>query len=251
METTKTVSRAKQFREAIEQRALVADGAMGTMLYSRGVFINRCFDELNLTQPDLVREVHQEYVKAGSEIIETNTFGANRLRLSGFGLADKLADINISGARLAREAALEATFVAGAIGPLGARLEPLGAVTAAEAREVFREHAAALVSGGVDLRLIETISDLQEMIEAVHAAREAAGDDMVIVAQVSIDDYGNLQDGTDTDTFTRALDASPADLIGLNCCVGPKVTLETIEKMMQISGKPTSAMPNAGHPAMV
>ena len=134
----KVHSRAKEFRELLGRRAMVADGAMGTVLYSKGVFINRCFDELNLSQPDLIRETHQEYLKAGAEILETNTFGATRTRLSAFGLAEKLKDINFAGVRLAREAAGEAAFVAGAIGPLGVRIEPLGSMSFAEAHEVFR-----------------------------------------------------------------------------------------------------------------
>jgi methionine synthase / methylenetetrahydrofolate reductase (NADH) len=244
-------SRSKEFRDQLQRRVLVADGAMGTVLYSKGVFINRCFDELNLSMPALVKETHQEYVKAGAEILETNTFGATRTRLAAFGLSEKLNEINRAGVRLAREAAGDTAFVAGAIGPLGVRIEPLGAISFAEAKQAFREQAEALLEAGVDLLILETFTDLNEIREAIFAAREAAGKDMVIVAQVTIDDAGNMPDGATPEIFTRKLDEWPADVIGLNCSVGPKATLETIERMLQYSHKPMSAMPNAGLPAVV
>ncbi len=224
---------------------------MGTMLYSRGIFINRCFDELNLSQPDLVRQIHQEYSKAGAEILETNTFGANRARLAAFGSAEKLQAINQAGVRLAREAAGDSAFVAGAIGPLGVRIEPLGPTSFTEARAIFREQAEALIEAGADLLVFETFGNLDELREAVRAAREAGGDDIPIVAQVTIDDFGHLPGGTDTATFTQEMDSWPVDAIGLNCSVGPKATLETIELMMEHSSKPMSAMPNAGLPTRV
>jgi methionine synthase I (cobalamin-dependent)/5,10-methylenetetrahydrofolate reductase len=229
----------------------VADGAMGTVLYGKGIFINRCFDELNLSMPELVKETHRDYVRAGAEIVETNTFGANRARLATFGLADKLAAINQAGVRLAREAAADTAFVAGAMGPLGIRIEPLGPTSFAEARQVFREQADSLVEAGVDLLILETFTNLDEIREAIFAAREAAGDEMVIVAQVTIDDAGNMLDGATPETYTQKLNEWPCDVIGLNCSVGPKATLETIEKMLQYSHKPLSAMPNAGLPTMV
>jgi len=244
-------SRASEFRERLQSRVLVADGAMGTMLYTKGVFINRCYDELNLSAPALVSEVHDEYLKAGSEILETNTFGANRMRLAAFGLADKLKAINLAGARLARQAAGEQAFVAGAMGPLGVRIEPLGPTSFEEAREAFREQAEALIEGGVDLLILETFADINELREAVRAARDAAGPDVVIVAQVTIDDFGNMPDGTETAAFTKKLEEWPVDVIGLNCSAGPKVMLETIEEMAKLARKPLSAMPNAGHPATV
>jgi homocysteine S-methyltransferase len=249
--TNSANNRAQEFREQLSRRVLVSDGAMGTMLYSRGVFINRCFDELNLSSPDLVRQIHQDYVKAGAEIVESNTFGANRMRLAGFGVAEKLKPINQAGVRLAREAAREAAFVAGAVGPLGVRIEPLGPTSFAEARAVFREQIDALLEAGVDLLVLETFGNLNELREAVRAAHEAAGGEVAIVAQVTIDDFGHLPRGTDTETFTREMDSWPVDAIGLNCSVGPKATLETIERMMQFSSKPMSAMPNAGLPTRV
>ncbi len=250
--TTATTTRCNEFRDQLSRRVLVADGAMGTMLYSRGVFINRCFDELCLSSPDMVRQIHQEYVKAGAEILETNTFGGSRPRLAAFGMAEKLRDINRAAVRLAREAAgPNGAYVAGAVGPLGVRIEPLGPTSFAEARAAFREQIEALVEAGVDLLILETFGSLDELREAVLAAREAAGAEMPVIAQVTIDDFGYLPGGTDPEAFTRAMDEWNVDVIGLNCSVGPKATLETIERMMQYSTKPMSAMPNAGLPMRI
>jgi len=243
--------RVSEVRQALARRVLVADGAMGTMLYGRGVFINRCFDELNLVQPDLVREVHQEYVKAGAEILETNTFGANRVRLAAFGIAEKLTAINEAGVRIAREAAGQTAWVAGAIGPLGVRIEPLGALSFAETRDIFREQARALISAGIDLVVLETFLDINELREAAHAVREVAGTELVIIAQVTIDDDGVLPEGGDADAFTSKLAELPVDVIGLNCSVGPKAMLDTLERMAQLTNKPLSVMPNAGKPVSV
>jgi len=248
MSTIATQTRAAEFKEILGKRVLVADGAMGTALYAKGVFINRCFDELNLSLPALVRDVHQDYVKAGAEILETNTFGANRKRLAAYGFGEKVRLINQAGVRIAREAARDQAFVAGAVGPLGIRLEPLGPTSFEEARAIFREQVTALIEAGVDLLVLETFRDVNEIREAILAAREAAGPDMAIIAEVSIEDDGTLRDGTSTADFTRALDELPADVIGLNCSSGPKVMLETIEKMAAYTNKPLSAMPNAGLP---
>jgi homocysteine S-methyltransferase len=246
-----TQSRGAAFREALHHRVLVADGAMGTALYAKGIFFNRCYDELNLSLPALVRDVHQEFIKAGAEIIETNTFGANRKRLGAFGFAEKLRLINQAGVRIAREAARDQAFVAGAVGPLGVRLEPLGPVSFGEARALFREQIETLAEAGVDLLILETFRDLDELREAVFAAREAAGSEMTVIAQVSIEDDGRLRDGATTETFTRAMDEWPVDVVGLNCSSGPRVTLETLEKMTAYTNKPLSAMPNAGLPVTV
>jgi homocysteine S-methyltransferase len=246
-----TGTRAQEFRDQLSRRVLVADGAMGTMLYARGVFLNRSFDELNLSAPDLVRGIHQDYIKAGAEILETNTFGANRVRLAAFGMAEKLKDINRAGVRLAREAARETAFVAGAVGPLGVRIEPLGPTSFAEARAAFREQVDALAEAGVDLLIFETFGNLDELREAVLAGRDSIGDAVPIIAQVTIDDFGHLPGGADPETFTREMDSWPVDAIGLNCSVGPKATLETIERMLAVSSKPMSAMPNAGLPMRV
>lgn len=247
----KTLTRASEFREVLGNRILVTDGAMGTALYSKGVFINRCFDELNLSSPSLVGEVHRDYIKAGAEILETNTFGANRKRLAAFGYADQLVAINQAGVRIAREAAGNKAFVAGAVGPLGVLLEPLGSIGFAEARAVFREQIEVLVEAGIDLLILETFTEINELREAIFAAREAAGNDLVVIAHVSIEDDGCLRDGTSCEEFTRRLDAWPVDAFGLNCSSGPRIMLETIEKMVAWTTKPLSAIPNAGLPATV
>jgi homocysteine S-methyltransferase len=252
-EETKRVSRAAEFRELIARRAIVADGAMGTQLYGRGVFINRCFDELNLSAPQMVREIHQEYVRAGSEVIETNTYGATRARLASYGLGGQVAAINRAGVEVAREAASERgdVFVAGALGPLGVRIEPLGPLSLTEAEDMYAEQVTALVEAGVDLLVFETFSSLRELGQALKAARRIGGPELVMVGQVTIDDDGNLHDGTDTETFAHFLENSPADIVGLNCSVGPKAMFETIERMREFTSKPLSAMPNAGHPTKV
>jgi homocysteine S-methyltransferase len=249
--TASTGTRAQEFRDQLSRRVLVADGAMGTMLYARGVFLNRSFDELNLSAPDLVRGIHQDYIKAGAEILETNTFGANRVRLAAFGIAEKLGEINRAGVRLAREAARDTAFVAGAVGPLGVRIEPLGPTSFAEARAAFREQVDALVEAGVDVLIFETFGNLDELRQAVLAARDSIGDAVPIIAQVTIDDFGHLPGGADPETFTREMDSWAVDVIGLNCSVGPKAALDTIERMLAVSSKPMSAMPNAGLPMRV
>jgi homocysteine S-methyltransferase len=253
MTVTETLTRTRvaEFRSKLQSKIVVADGAMGTMLYSKGIFINRCFDELNLSAPNLVRDIHQEYIRAGAEVLEANTFGGNRVRLAAFGMAEKLRAVNEAGVRLARDAAGERAFVAGAIGPLGTQIEPLGPMSFAEARAIFREQAEALVSAGIDLLILETFYNIDELREAVFAARDAAGPEMVIIAQVTVNDDGSLRDGTSAETFTRRMDEWPVDIAGINCSAGPKVALETIEVMARFTPKPLSAMPNAGLPATI
>jgi homocysteine S-methyltransferase len=234
------------FCEALDQRVLVCDGAMGTMLYAKGIFLNRSFDELNLTQPDLVAEVHQAYVRAGADVIETNTFGANRVKLAAFGLADRTYAINVAGARIARHAARDQVFVAGAIGPLGIRVEPWGKTGIDEAEDIFRQQARALVEGGVDLFVLETFRDVNEMGAAIRAVRSVC--DLPIVAQMTTEEDGNSLDGVAPETFVPQLEESGADVVGLNCSVGPAAMLETIERMSRVAHVKLSAQPNAGRP---
>jgi len=234
------------FLEAIDERVLVCDGAMGTLLYAKGVFINRCFDGLNLTQPDLVAEVHAEYVRAGADVIETNTFGANRIKLASFGLGDKMQAINAEGARIARSASRDRAYVAGAIGPLGIRIEPWGRVGVDEAQEYFREQAQTLAEAGVDLFIIETFRDLNEIRAAVAAVRSVCA--LPIVAQMTTEEDGSSLDGTPPEEFTPALEATGADVIGLNCGVGPAPLLESIERMAGVTRARLSVQPNAGKP---
>jgi methionine synthase / methylenetetrahydrofolate reductase (NADH) len=236
----------KPFLEALEERVLVCDGAMGTMLYAKGVFINKSFDALNVTQPDLVAEVHQEYVRAGADIVETNTFGANRIKLGSFGLADKLHAINEQGARIARHAANDKAYVAGSIGPLGVRIEPWGKTGIDEAREYFREQAQALADGGVDLFVLETFRDLNEIGAAIDAVRSVS--DLPIIAQMTTEEDGNTLDGTPPERFAPALEQRGATIIGVNCAVGPAPMLDTIERMEAVTSCRLSAQPNAGQP---
>ena len=228
---------------------LVCDGAMGTMLYAKGIFLNRSFDELNLTQPDLVAEVHQAYVRAGADVIETNTFGANRIKLGAFALGDKVHAINLQGARIARHAAREHAYVAGAIGPLGIRIEPWGKTGVEEAEEYFREQATALHEGGVDLFVLETFRDLNEISAAIRAIRSLC--DLPVVAQVTTEEDGNTLDGAAPESFVPQLEQQGAQVVGLNCSVGPAAMLETIERMAQVASVKLSAQPNAGSPREV
>ena len=237
------------FLERIDKRPVVCDGAMGTMLYSKGISLNRCYDELNAAMPQLVKEVHLAYLKAGAEVIETNTFGANNFRLQKFGLGEKGREFNLAGARLAREVAGDDLYVAGAVGPLGVRLEPLGLTSREEARAAFREQIAALVEGGVDLIIVETMMDLNEARQALLAAREVG--QFPIITQMTVQDDGITPTGTLPEDFARALDEWGADLIGVNCSVGPAAVLETLERIAAVTEKRLSAQPNAGMPRTV
>jgi homocysteine S-methyltransferase len=241
--------RKPPFLEELARRVLVCDGAMGTMLYARGVFLNRSFDELNLTQPDIVADVHQQYVRAGADVVETNTFGANRVKLSTFGLAERTREINAEGARLARQAAREQAYVAGAIGPLGIRIEPWGKTGVDEAEAYFAEQAAALAEAGVELFVLETFRDLNEIGAAIRGVRRVCG--LPIVAQVTTEDDGNTLDGTAPEAFVPALERFGADVVGLNCSVGPAAMLEAIERVARVATRPLSAQPNAGRPREV
>jgi len=235
------------FRDLIESdHVTVFDGAVGTMLYAKGVYINRSYDELNLTNPELVRDVHAEYVRAGAEVVETNTFGATAHKLGQYGLEGRLREINSNAARLAREAAAGRAYVAGAVGPLGLRIEPYGPTSFDEAKEMFKGQVAALLEGGVDLFVLETFSDLAEMRQAILAVRELC--DLPVVAQMTISLDGNTSFGTTPEVFTARLDEWGADIIGLNCGVGPAIVLSAVERMRAVTRKKLSAQPNAGLP---
>jgi methionine synthase I (cobalamin-dependent)/5,10-methylenetetrahydrofolate reductase len=241
----------KPFLDALAERVLVCDGAMGTMLYGKGVFINRCFESLTLSEPALVRDVHEQYLRAGADVIETNTFGANRMKLRAFGLGNRVGEINQAAALLAREARDAApgepkAYVAGAIGPLGVRVEPWGKTGVDEAETMFREQAEALLAGGVDLFMLETFRDLNEMGAAIAAVRSVT--DLPIVAQMTTEEDGNSLDGTPPEQFAPALVARGAHVVGLNCSVGPAPMLETLERMGEVITVPLAAQPNAGKP---
>jgi methionine synthase / methylenetetrahydrofolate reductase(NADPH) len=239
----------KPFLSALDDRVLVCDGAMGTMLYGKGVFINRCFESLNLTQPALVADVHGQYLRAGADVIETNTFGANRMKLRGFGLGDQVREINMAGARLAREAVQASgqdAYVAGAIGPLGVRIEPWGKTGVDEAEAMFRDQAQALADGGVDLFILETFRDLNEIGAAIQAVRGVC--DLPIVAQMTTEEDGASLDGSPAEQFAPALVHLGASVVGVNCSVGPAPMLETIEHISEVTDVWLSAQPNAGKP---
>jgi methionine synthase I (cobalamin-dependent) len=231
-------------------RITIFDGAMGTMLYNEGVFINQCYDELNLRAPDLIRKIHRAYVKAGAEIIETNSFGANRMKLTQHGLETQVHDINRAAAALAKEVAQDASrpvLVAGAVGPLGVRIEPFGPTSVDEARAYFREQLEGLLAGGADIFLLETFADLHEIEQAIRAARDVSATTPVI-AQMTVGADGLSPYGATPEDIARSLDAWGADVIGLNCSVGPQIILEAIEKMAPHTKKKLSAQPNAGMP---
>ncbi|MBS1853023.1 MAG: bifunctional homocysteine S-methyltransferase/methylenetetrahydrofolate reductase [Acidobacteria bacterium] len=240
-----------KFLEALAKSPLLCDGAMGTYLYAKGIFINRCYDELNLSQPELIRGIHHEYLQAGAELIETNTFGGNSFRLARHGLSSQVGEINRAGAQLAHQAAKSFDlWVAGSVGPLGIRIEPLGKTSFEEARNAFREQIAALAEGGVDLLMMETFGYLEELHQAILAAREVAPH-LPIVAQVTIDEDGNCLDGSTPETFTPRLEEWGVDVIGCNCSVGPVDMLDVIERMRPLTSLPLAAQPNAGIPRSV
>jgi methionine synthase / methylenetetrahydrofolate reductase(NADPH) len=246
-----------QFAKILASRPLLADGAMGTVLYARGIFINRCYDELNLSDPGLILSVHEEYLQAGAEILETNTFGANRIRLARYGLAGKVVEINAAGARLARQAvnnlrdrqAGEA-WVAGSIGPLGVRLEPLGKTGLDEARAAFAEQMQILVDGGVDLLIVETMPALSEARQALEVAR-AVAPNLPVVVMVTVDDEITCLDGASPQQAAALLTEWGASVVGVNCSTGPTTVLTAIEAMRPATRLPMAAMPNAGVPRAV
>jgi methionine synthase I (cobalamin-dependent)/5,10-methylenetetrahydrofolate reductase len=245
------------FAHIFGSRPLLADGAMGTVLNSRGVLISRCFDELNLTDPSLILAVHEEYLQAGAEILETNTFGANRFRLGKYGLGGKVAEINAAGVRIARQAverlaARQAgeAWVSGTVGPLGVRLEPLGKTGLDEARLAFIEQIRALAAAGADMLAIETMPALNEVREALLAAHEAAPD-LPVLAMVTVDDESNCLDGSSAAHAAALITEWGADAVGVNCSTGPASVLTAIEKMRSATTLPLAAMPNAGMPRAI
>ena len=245
------------FADIFGSRPLLADGAMGTVLNSRGVLINRCFDELNLTDPSLILAVHEEYLQAGAEILETNTFGANRFRLGKYGLGGKVAEINAAGVRIARQAVERLAarqagegWVSGTVGPLGVRLEPLGKTGLDEARLAFIEQIRALAAAGADMLAIETMPALNEVREALLAAHEAAPN-LPVLAMVTVDDESNCLDGSSAAHAAALITEWGADAVGVNCSTGPASVLTAIEKMRSATTLPLAAMPNAGMPRAI
>ena len=239
----------KDFLEYLKDNVALFDGAMGTELYNRGIFINTCFDELNLTKPDIIKEIHEAYINAGANVIETNTFGANRIKLQKYGLEDKVEAINREGVRIAIDASGDQVYVAGAVGPLNEKLKPVGTLSKEEAISVFDEQCRILVENGVDLLIIETFTDL-EMIElAIGVIKKNYN--IPVIAQMTILNDGNSFYGTPPHYFAKRISDAGADCVGINCNVGPKVMLEAIEKITTVIHIPVSVMPNAGIPQNV
>ena len=239
------------FLTRLKQSPVLCDGATGTLLYAKGIFINRCYDELNVSQPELIRELHHEYLQAGAEIIETNTFGGNSFRLARHSMENRVREINLAGVSLAKEAAKSFdVWVAGSVGPLGVRIEPLGKTSFEEARAAFREQIAALVEGGVDLLMLETFGYVEELHQAILAARDV-NPKIPVVAHVTIDEDGNCLDGSTPESFTPRIESWGADVIGCNCSVGPVAMLDVIERVRALTSLPLAAKPNAGMPRSV
>ena len=238
--------KGKEFIQKVSNQVLLFDGGMGTELYNRGVFINQSFEELNLKNPSLVKAVHSEYRKAGADVLETNTFGANRFKLGKFQLADQVYEINLQASKLACEVAGEDLFVAGSVGPLGVQIEPLGPISNDEARDFFKEQIRGLVDGGADLLIFETFIYPNELEQAVRAAREIC--DLPIIAQMTIDEDASSLTGTSPAIMVDELNKIGADIIGVNCTVGPQVMLNWLEQVRKHTNLPISIMPNAGKP---
>lgn len=240
------MNRLIQIPDLLKDHVLVVDGAMGTMFYERGVFINTCYDVLNLSEPDLVRKIHREYIEAGAELIQTNTFGANRLKLKQYGLEDSVIEINRKAAELARLEAGDTTYVGGSVGPLGIRIEPFGPTSFDEARELFVEQVSGLAEGDVDCIILETFSDLNQILQALEAVREVC--DLPVIAQMTCGNDGNTLLGTPPEVFGKELHNAGAEIIGVNHSDGPASMLETIERLVKVTDRPIAAQPNAGVP---
>jgi methionine synthase I (cobalamin-dependent)/5,10-methylenetetrahydrofolate reductase len=260
-ERTTERSEGRLVRLFPEGRTVLCDGAMGSMLYGRGIYINRCYDELNLSQPEVVRQVHTEYLQAGAAVIETNTFGANAVRLERYGLEGKVAEINRAGVRLARECVEQMrekqgteAFVAGAIGSLGVRLAPVGKLAVEDAYSAFAGQVRALAEGGpgvgADLLVVETMMSLAEAEQAIRAARDEAPE-LPLIVMMTVDEEANCLDGSTPELAAERLTLWGADAVGCNCSSGPVVVLEAVERMRKATHLPLAAMPNAGIPREV
>ena len=237
------------FLARLEQGPILGDGAMGTELYARGILPSQCYDAVNITDPDLVQRVHMDYLAAGAEIIETNTFGANGSKLAAYGRESQVRDINRRGGRIARYArdiAGSTAFVAGSIGPLGGTLAPLGEISAEKAHAFYREQVAGLIDGGVDLFILETFADLNMLCIALQAVRELS--DLPVIAQATFDEDGRTPWGQTAVKVASALQDLGADVIGANCSVGPEGVLSVARQMLAAGVRYVSAIPNAGMP---
>lgn len=237
------------FLARIRRTPLVFDGAMGTVLYGRGAFINACYDELNLTRPDLIRDIHRDYIHAGADVVETNSYGANRIKLRGHGLADRVLDINAAAARIAREAAADETLVSASVGPCLAPGQMWSEANADELRAAFEEQIGSLAAAGADLIQLETFVFLDELQLAAKVAR-ASG--LPVLACFTLRSGEETAIGTPVEAFASALEADPhVDAVGLNCGVGPGQVYEAAERVLPLLSKPLVCLPNAGLPRNV
>ena len=241
--------RARLREEIASGRNLLFDGAVATILYERGIFINRSFDEVNVASPELVAEVHREYLLAGAQVITSNTWGANKVKLKGYGLEERMAEINLAGARNAASVAGQQAWVAGCMGPLGVRIEPWGPTSFDEAKDFFKQQAQALLEGGVDFFVLETFADLNEIHQAIRAVKELG--DFPIVAMMTTNDEGQSLYGTEPEWFVKKIDEWGADVIGVNGGNGPAPALELLKRMKTATQKALILKPNAGLPRMV
>ena len=234
------------FEEFLKENLVLLDGAMGSLIYEKGVFIDKCYDELNLSRPDLIRSIHEEYLMAGANVIESNTYGANRFKLKSHNLLEQMGEINRRGVELARSAAGEKAYVAGSMGPSGLEIEPWGDVSLEEVFDAYAEQSAYLQEGGVDLFILETFQDIREMEQAIKAVKSVST--LPVVAMMTVGEDGLTRYGVNLEDIMRKLEQSPASVIGLNCTVGPKPMLDFVEQIRASSGKPLCVMPNAGRP---
>ena len=241
-----------EFIDLVQKKILVGDGAMGTMLYQKGVFINACFDEMNLIRPDLVEDIHKQYIKAGADFIETNTYGANPIKLAGFGLSDQISQINASGVAIARRAVGDSdTLVAGSVGPIGSGITPLGRVTAEQAQEAFAAQIKVLNDEGVDFIILETFADPTELKIALTAAQQVTPE-LPVVAMLTVNHFSETSYGHQGDEALVSIAKHPnADIVGFNCSIGPSLMLTALEKVKDKITKPLIVQPNAGLPKEV
>ncbi|MFH1727625.1 MAG: bifunctional homocysteine S-methyltransferase/methylenetetrahydrofolate reductase [Pseudomonadota bacterium] len=238
-----------KFLDRLKKGILICDGGMGTMLYQKGVYINRCYDELNLSSPEMISDIHKDYIKAGADIIETNTFAANRLKLKRFGLENKVKEINQAGVRIAREVSKD-VIVAGAVGPIGRSLNTKNDFTIEEISEIYEEQIQVLLEEGVDVLMFETFHGIERILQAIKVARRLSTY-IPIIAQLTVNDEGNSLAGESPEEIGKKLDEIDIQVIGLNCSVGPKVILDSITRIKKNTNKYLSAQPNAGIPKRI
>jgi homocysteine S-methyltransferase len=225
-------------KELLSKQVVLGDGAMGTMLYESGIFLNTCFDELNLVNSELVRRVHKEYVQAGVDFIETNTFGANEFKLGKFGLADKVESINRSAVEIAKKSSGGEALVAGSIGPLGREFSRFGRISEKDFRKAFKKQAKALIEGGVDLLILETFSNIEELLLVIHTVRELSEID--IIGQITINEHNETIYGVKVEQAISKISEEDLTAVGLNCSVGPSGMLSCLELIRNVTDKPIS-----------